>query len=367
MIMAETIVLSVFNGFSGQLRGIHETFDSDLVIVPQKGKVFELSDSIIFKINQLEHVKASTRILEDDAIFDFKNKQEVVRFKGVEENFFDQNQIDSSIYYGDHYIFQKFPQILVGYGVAAKFGLHVRENNFARIMYPNRKEKVIKKNASAYKDVSVHPRGVFQIEMEYDEKYVVLPLEHARNLTGYEKEISSLEIGLDNYEYEKDVSLKILSFLPENLTIKNRDERHESIYKAIKIEKSMTYFIFLLILFIASLNLYAAMSLLVVSKSKDVSTLSTLGTTISDIRKIFLFEGLMIILSGLVIGLVISFFFILAQDKIGLVSISAESSIIPYIPVDMRWIDFISCTLLTFVVSFIMILKPVLSSTRSVQ
>lgn len=364
MVIAELVVLSVFNGFSNQLRGIHRAFDSDLEISVKEGKVFGLDPQLYQQIKHTEGVKAITRVLEDDAIFDFKEKQEVIRFKGVEPNFFVQNEIDSHIFYGNTNIFEEFPSAIVGYGVAAKFDLHLGESNFARMMYPNRKKSHLTKSKSSYKDILIQPKGIFEIEMEYDKKYVILPLKHAQLLTGHTDQMSALEIALTDEQNSRKVHQTISGLLPNHLQIKNRDQRHESIYKAIQVEKLLTYLIFVLILLIASLNLYAAISLLIVSKRTDIQTLNTLGATKQSIRQIFLYEGLLIIFTGIIIGSILACGFIWMQSHIGLIKMSAQSSIIDYIPVKLLGSDLLICIGLTILVSLAMIIRPIHSGTK---
>lgn len=367
MIIAEMAVLSVFNGYTDQLKSIHKSFDSELQIVPKKGKVFVLEDSTLSKINSFSNVSATTRILEDDAILDFRGKQDVVKFKGVDSNFFVQNEIAEHIYFGNKNIFESFPAAVIGIGVEYKFEIDVQNNVFCRLMYPNRKQAHFKKSTESYQDIIFKPKGVFQIEMEYDEKYIILPLDHIRTLTGYETEISALEIAVNSTQNVKKLQEEIKDILPDHLKLLNREERHESIYKAIQIEKLLTYFIFILILFIASLNLYASVSMLVLSKKKDIETLNTLGSSEKSIQHIFLKEGLMIIFAGIFAGSILAYVLIWLQTNVGLIPVPEPNSLLTHVPVRLKLQDFIFSVSLTFLVSLLMILKPIRSSTKNIN
>jgi len=369
MVIAEVLVLSVFNGFSRELQNIHKSFDCDIQLVPATGKVFELNGDTYRKIKELDEVKAVTRVIEDNAILDFSGKQEVVRFKGVEQNFFDQNEIAQRIVFGSENIFEDIPQMLVGYGVAQKFSLSTNNSvQFARVMYPNRNKKHLSKSMNSYQTELLNTRGIFQIEMEYDQQYIIFPIKHARILTQYVgEEISHLEIALKEGEDIDKLTEKISYLIPENTKLVTRYERHESIYKTINVEKVMTYFIFALILLIASLNLYAAMTLLIVNKKNDISTLDTLGLSFYGIRKIFFIEGLMVIGTGIITGAILSVILVVLQDKVGLIKIYANGSLFEYVPVKLELTDFVLCLILTFGVSLLMIIKPTLSSTKSLK
>lgn len=367
MIVAEIVVLSVFNGYTDQLKSIHKSFDSEFQIVPKKKKVFEISDSTIQKINNIAGIRCITKVLEDDAILDFRGHQDVVRFRGVDTSFFSQNEIEDHLYLGDTDIFQDFPMMVMGIGVEYKFDINIRNNVFCRLMYPNRKMTRLKKSTGSYKDIMIQPKGVFQIEMEYDEKYIIIPINHARTLTGYDKQITALEIGVNPDADLNKISTAIKLLLPIEIKLQDREERHESIYKAIQIEKLLTYFIFVLILFIASLNLYASVSMLVLSKKKDINTLNTLGASSKVIQQIFLLEGVMIIVTGIISGAIIAYLLIWLQDNVGLVPVPEPNSLLSHVPVRIKMHDFVISICLTFLVSMIMISKPIFSSTKNLN
>jgi lipoprotein-releasing system permease protein len=161
MVVAEIVVLSVFNGFSDQLMKIHESFDADLEIKAKKGKVFSINDDKILKIKELNTIQSLTKILEDDAILDYNGKQDVVRFKGVETNFFEQNKIKKSLNYGIIAIFDtNVVKTVIGIGLEYKFDINLKNEVFLRLMYPNRFKKHLSKSQSSYKDLMLKPVGL---------------------------------------------------------------------------------------------------------------------------------------------------------------------------------------------------------------
>jgi lipoprotein-releasing system permease protein len=368
MVIAEIVVLSVFNGFTDQLRNIHYTFDSDLEIKPLVGKVFTLTPEDKKKLQAIKDIKLVTEILEDDAILDYRGSQDIVRFKGVESNFFTQNEINKHLELGTEKIFKR-PNLsaLIGVGIEYKFNIDMKNPGFFKLMYPNRNKTHLKKSNNSYQELMVEPIGVFRIEMEYDERYLIIPIEDARIFTGYEDKCSSVELKLKPGASISNVKSQIDLIFKELVKVEDREQRHESIYKAIEVEKIMTYLIFLLILFIASLNLYAAVSMLVLSKQKDIETLNTLGETTANIRKIFLIEGIYIILTGITAGALIAYVLVYLQGEIGLVGLPDPNLSLNYIPVRLSLVDFIVSIALTFIVSLLMITKPVISSTKKLK
>ncbi len=369
MVIAEIVILSVFNGFTDQLKNIHYAFDSDLELKPKTGKVFELDALQKNKLKQCKEIQVYTEILEDDAILDYKGRQDVIRFKGVSNTFFKQNLINRKIEQGSVNIFTNNPvsSAIIGSGIVYKFDINMKSAGFFTLMYPNREKSHFKKSQNSYQQTAVEPIGVFRIEMEYDERYIIMPIEAVRALTSYKNQCTSLELKLNKGFTKESVEPTLQKIFRNTMQIQDREERHLSIYKAIKVEKMMTYLIFLFILIIASLNLYAAVSMLVLSKQKDIETLNVLGTSAKNIQKIFLIEGMYIIGTGICIGLSLAFGLVYMQGSIGLVSVPEPNVLVTHIPVRMSVTDFILSTLLTFIVSILMIIKPILSSTKNVD
>ena len=369
MVIAEIVVLSVFNGFTDQLKSIHYAFDSDLELKPKTGKVIELSSDQKVKLSKIEGIQVYTEVLEDDAILDYQGSQDIIRFKGVDSNFFDQNLIKEHIEVGDAKVFKvgDIVNSVIGVGVEYKFGINMKSPGFFMLMYPNKNKNRIKKSTGSYQELVVQPRGVFRIEMEYDEKYIIIPIEAARNLTGYKNYSSAIEFKLKPTSNIETVKKSLRKVFGNNVTIEDREERHASIYKAIKIEKLMTYLIFLLVLVIASLNLYAAVSMLVLSKQKDIETLNTMGASVKSIRAIFWKEGGFIISTGIILGSLLAVLLIYLQSTVGLVPVPEPNILITHIPVRLSMFDYLFSILLTFIVSLIMITKPVLTSTKNIK
>lgn len=373
MVIAEVTVLSAFNGFSDQLLSIYESSDCDLEVSPKEEKTFHLNGNIYRQINEIEHVTAVTRVIEDNAMLEFGGKQEVVRFRAVEDNFFQQNSLDEKIVRGLPSLFDSTQSMLLGYVLARKFDVNTSYNTdqvpgtnlWMKILYPNKDKKRLTKSKNSFKSVTIKPVGEFQVEMDFDATYIIFPFKYAKLLTGYGKEtVTSLEIAVDTPENEKRVMKAVKNIIPKNTKITTRYERHESIFKTVNVEKLMAYFIFSLVIVIASLNLYAAMTLLIVNKKKDIYTLNTIGASKKNIRFIFFYEGLLVIGSGLILGALVAYGFVWLQANVGLIEVGDTGE---FVPMQFHLKDFVLCISLTLIISLLMILRPIIRSTKTLN
>jgi lipoprotein-releasing system permease protein len=94
----------------------------------------------------------------------------------------------------------------------------------------------------------------------------------------------------------------------------------------------------------------ASLSLLVLDKKRDITTLRSMGMLRSDIRRTFRIEGVMISTVGVVAGLFMGFLVCFLQQQFGLVKMG-ENFIVSAFPVDMRGIDFLLTFLLVMAIS----------------
>lgn len=104
-----------------------------------------------------------------------------------------------------------------------------------------------------------------------------------------------------------------------------------------KSEKLSIYLILLFVLIIISCNLFGSLSMLIIEKEDDAETLRCLGAKDILIRRIFLFEGWMISLTGLFIGLIIGILICLAQQQFGIVKMPGNFVIDSYPVVISAW------------------------------
>lgn len=129
--------------------------------------------------------------------------------------------------------------------------------------------------------------------------------------------------------------------------IKTRFEQHELLYKVMKTERRAVFMILTFILIIASFNIIGALTMLMVEKRKDSMVLWSLGLTEKNIRRIYLLQGILITLSGCIVGLILGAAVCYLQKWLGFVKINSGVDA-PSYPVQIYGTDFliIFCTVI---------------------
>ncbi len=367
------VLLSVFNGFSEQLRSIHKSFDPDIVILPSEGKTYPINDSLRSIIRSVEGVAITTEVIEDDVYITYKGNQRIARFKGVESNFLVQNKVGESLLMGEASVNKTImtrerpsddpeelviDQALIGLGIQYDLDIALKDQfNSLQLFYPKRKHLIT--SDKSLNKVGLQPAGVFQIERQYDDHYLFIPIALAEQLTDNVNRRSFIEVKASPDFDVEDVSKSLQMTLGNTYKVLSGDEQHNTLYKAIQIEKLVAYLGFIVVLFVASLNLYIAISMLIVSKEKDVAILMAMGATINKVKRIFLIESMLIAFSGTLIGLFLGWLVCFAQQNYNIVKLGVDSAVINAFPIELRLQDFIITGTTSFLVALLISLRPI--------
>jgi len=361
------IVLSVFNGFDNLIESMYNSFDPDLKISIAEGKTFNSNNSNITKIKTLDGVEIFSETLEENALLKYDNNQYFATIKGVDSNFCKISGIDTMIIGGEFMLHDNNNQeyAVVGQGIAGFLSLGLNYINPIIIYVPKRNASISMNPEKAFNKKYIFPSGVFSIQQEFDTKYIIVPLDFAKDLLDYKNNISSLELKISPDYNIDDIQNKIQTILGDDFVVKNRFQQHETFYKIMKSEKWAIFLILTFILIIASFNIIGSLSMLIIDKKNDISTFQSMGANLKSIRKIFLLEGWMISIAGAFVGLIIGYFVCWLQITFGIVKMTgAGSFIINTYPVAINYIDIIIIFITVLIIGWIAAWFPVKYITK---
>lgn len=359
--MALIIVLSVFNGFESLIKSLFSAIDPDLKITLVEGKVFTPTGEMIEKLKSHPGVFLFTKTLEENAFFTYGERQHIGTLKGVDENFELMSGLDTMITEGKFQLFSEgIPAAVVGQGVAGTLAIGLHFVNPIIIYIPKRTGRIVLNPAQAFNRQYIFPSGVVAVEPEFDQRFVIVPLEMARDLLEYDHEISALEIKIKP-DYPIDLLKKdFQTYFGPKYKIQDRFEQQEWLYRVMKSEKWAIFLILSFILLVASFNIIGSLTMLIIEKKKDVSILRSMGADNSLIRKIFLIEGWLISFVGAISGMLIGALICLVQQKFGIVKLSGSGNfIIDAYPVEMQTGDFVWVFAIVLFIGFLAAWYPV--------
>lgn len=347
------IVLSALNGFETTLTNLFTSFDPDLKIETLKGKTFVVDTFKYNKIKKIRGIIDIAGVLEDNAVVKYGESQEIAILKGVSENYNRVTRIENTIVEGKYLLTDNTISTGVfGYELASKLGLNLNNPvGFTTIFVPRKGEP---DNLNPEQNLIIEkllPTGKFFVQEEIDGRYALVTLEFAQKIFGYKKEISALEVSLKPGSNVSEIKREISLLMGQNYSIKNQYEQKESIYKIFKSEKLATFAILSFILLIAAFNMAGALTMLIIEKDKDIAILKSMGAVQHDLRMIFLTSGLIISVTGSIIGLIIGGGICWLQQKFGLLSI--ENSVVDAYPVTIKALDFATVFIISLAIGLL--------------
>ena len=364
--MALVVVLSVFNGLEDLIKGLYASFDADLKVMPVEGKSFEIDAAFLAKIEELEGVEILTEVIEDNALVRYGEHQVVATLKGVSDNFTAQDRFKSGYLSGELNLGEKDrPQAIIGRGLSYFLLLNLDDEfELIQVFYPKDPKSGSIDPSSMYNREVIQPAGIFSIEKQIDDEYLIVPLDFASRLLDYGNRRTGLEIMVTEGYNIQSVKKELRILLGEAFVVQDSDEQHASLLMTIRLEKLFVFLTLTFILAVASFNIFFSLSMLAIEKKKDIAVLFSMGGTKKLIRSIYLKEGAIIAFSGALVGLVLGFLICWVQDNYGLVSLGVTSSVIDAYPVKMQWTDFLYTSLSVVIITMIASYRPALIASR---
>jgi len=247
---------------------------------------------------------------------------------------------------------------ILGYGVADNLNLFVRDATERIKVFAAKRDGIKSLNPeSKFKTMAIPAYGIVQLNPEFDYKYFYVPFAFAEELLQYKNQASFIDITLANDKDRDQVKAKLEAALGEKFEVKTRVELNDLLFKTNATEKWVTFFILSFILIVATFNLIGSLTMLIIEKKSDISLLRSIGTTVADIRKVFLYEGMLITGVGAVAGLGIGVTLVLLQQYVGFFPL--EGGLVEYYPMRFSITDLAAVIAVVFVIGLTASFIPV--------
>ena len=340
---AMIILFSVFNGLDHTIKELYTSFNPELKVTPEKGKFFKLSKEKELQLKQLPGLALLSETIEDMALLSNDNEQRPALVKGVDNTWFSVSSMDSFMISGSAGWPEnaRYVSAILGLSIANSLSIDVN-NPFSelKIYYPKSDFKLTLNPEQSLSRLLARPEGLFHIQEDLDDKYVLLPLKAAQALFQKPGMISSIEIKAKDASAVSSLRQSVKRVMGEDFKVSDRFEQNQTLFMVLSGEKWMVYVILLFVLLLASFNLTGCLYMLVLEKKKDIAILKSIGMSAASVRRVFLSEGVFLAMVGAVIGIVLGFLICLGQIYFGWVGLPNGFVISAY-PVAFEWPDFV--------------------------
>jgi len=330
---AMILVMSAFNGLELLIEDLFSSFDAPITVIAKQGIQIEEKTIPFEKIQQLEGVTVIGKVIENDAWLQYNNSNTVATIKGIEPNYVKTLPTDSMVYAGSFLLEKDSANFaVVGLGVRGElqFPSSLQQPVILNIKTPVAGRRLSTNRENAFNETNLRVTGIFTANAELDKKYIFLPFRLARELYEMDSTFTSLEIQTSPNTNLQKLKEELQILLPD-LKVQTREDKNALVYKTNESEKWATYLILVFILIIASFNILASLTLLIIEKKKDIHVMYSMGATKATIRNIFILEGVFINLTGAVIGTAVGLLLTYLQQSVGLVRM--EGAVVEFYPV----------------------------------
>ena len=211
-----------------------------------------------------------------------------------------------------------------------------------------------------FRVVGIFTSGFF----DYDSSWAFARLSDAQRLFGLGDLVSVIEFKVDDIYKADQISRTLEDAAGKGFMATNWMEQNKALFRALRLERVVTFITIGLIVFVAALNILISLVMMVMEKTKDIAVLMSMGTRKAQVRNVFIAQGVLIGVIGTAIGLVLGYALSYVGGHYHVISLSPEVYSIDYVPFAPRAADGVLVALVAVGVSFVATLYPSWSASR---
>ena len=153
--------------------------------------------------------------------------------------------------------------------------------------------------------------GIFESGMfEYDSSLSYISLEEAQKFFGLGDTVTGIQVKVNDVFLAKEISHRLEAALGLSFLARDWMQMNQSLFSALKLEKTMMFLLLVLITLVASFNIVGTLTMIVNEKQREIAILKAMGATPQSIMQIFMLNGLVIGLVGTCIGVPLGYSFL---------------------------------------------------------
>ena len=207
--------------------------------------------------------------------------------------------------------------------------------------------------------------GIFETNFsDFDSDWAFTSLHAAQKALSVGDVVNAIEVDVNDLNKADVYAKEIEKALGPQFTTTTWMEQNRQLFSALNLERIVTMIVIGLILLVAALNILITLVMLVMEKYRDVAILMSMGARASQVRRIFVLQGVLIGIVGSVIGLVAGYSICYFAGKYRWIKLPTAVYPISYLPFEARWVDGIWIAAVAILVSYLATIYPARSATR---
>jgi lipoprotein-releasing system permease protein len=255
---------------------------------------------------------------------------------------------------------QALPPIVIGYDLADSIDARVGSTVLVTSPQGELTPFGLIPKYQRFQVVGIFHSGFYQ----YDSSMAFTSLAAAQRLYGEPDVVSVISFKVDDLDRADQIGRSIEQAAGPGFLTTNWMEENRPLFRALMLERIVTFIVIGLIVCVAALNILTALTMMVMEKTRDIAVMMSFGVKPRQVRLIFLLQGLLIGFTGTVLGLVAGYSLSWLGGHYRFIHLSAEVYSIDYLPFAARWTDGLIVAGVAFAVSLLATLYPSSSAAK---
>ena len=207
--------------------------------------------------------------------------------------------------------------------------------------------------------------GIFDTGLyEYDATYMYVDLKAAQKFAGFGDDVTGLELSVVDRWQSKQIALNIEASTKTAVRAVDWQQQNRPLFQALKLEKLGMAIILLLIIVIAAFNIVSTLTMVVADKTREIGILRTMGLSAKSVRRIFMWQGILIGAIGTGSGLVLGLIVVAVMEKLKWPPLDPQVYFIDHVPVIVAPLDVIIVAVSSMAIATIATLYPAGQAAR---
>ncbi|AHC73742.1 lipo-releasing system permease protein [Candidatus Endolissoclinum faulkneri L5] len=363
------IVMSVMNGFRDELISRIIGLNGHASIYARDG-VIKNYDKLMMKIALVPGVFSVTPLVEGQAMLAANKIASGSMVRGVRiKDLKSKKLIANNIKDGSLKNFNGMNKVVLGSRLAHRMGLQV--GDYITMISPSFAVTAIGNmpRIKTYEVIALFEMGMY----EYDNNFVYMPIKAAQKFFQQENSVNALEIFTEDPNLLDNIRCKIIKELPSTVYFYDWQQKNNSLFNALQVERNVMFLILMLIILVAAFNIISSMTMLVKDNLKEIAVLRTMGASRGIITRVFFMTGASIGFIGTAMGTVLGLLFIAKIntiqkwiENIFVTSIfPSEIYFLANVPAKINSIEVIMILIMTLALSFMATIYPAWRAART--
>ncbi|MFY9611264.1 MAG: ABC transporter permease [Blastocatellia bacterium] len=365
------VVLGMMTGFRQEFQTKILSGTAHLNLTHKSRRPIEDYRELVAKLRSLPHIRAASATLYQRVLIQGQKDTTGAVLKGVDMSAPPEaNEVFQFTVEGnaqslaqpetDPDTQAKTDQIVLGRELAQTIGLKL--GDIATVISPEGHLTPVGL-APRYRDFRV--AGIFASGLtDYDETWAYISLDAAQRLSSADDVAEVIQMKVDDVDAVKRIGRELLAVVGDDYDVQDWQQLNAPIYSALSYEKYLSGIALLIVIGIAALNIITVLIMIVMEKHRDIAILKSMGATNQSVMYLFMIQGLVIGIVGMVAGVLLGASFCHFANAYRWIKLPAGAYALDYLPFHSGAVDIILVAAVTIVISFLSTIYPSWSAAR---